>query len=229
MRVIDSLKIYYVYGLMAIAAVSTGLLVFHSLILTFILFHVVTCLGVPVVHGWWEQRLRKNWQDLANYHVINRRDCLIEGVGSGFVLMIGVLSGFYYMIQTGVSVPWIRTNLEEWGLTYEWLWVFAIYMSVGNSFFEELLWRGFTLERLGRLLSVQGAVMLSSLFYTSYHVILGTVLFGWSWGLLVATLAWVIGCYWAYLRLKYQSLAGPWMSHLLVDVGIMASLIYWIY
>lgn len=229
MQTREFLHIYYIYGLVAIVAIFLGLLVFHSIIITFILFHVVTCLGIPVFHGLWEHRLRENWQELTNTQVKRGRPDLIEGMGSGMILMVGTLSGFYLMIQAGVSVDWIHYVLADWGLTRELLWPVAIYMVVGNSFFEELLWRGFTLERLGRQMTIRTAVMLSSLFYASYHVILGTVLFGWGWGLLFAGLAWILGCYWAYLRLKYHSLSAAWMSHLLVDVGIMGALFYWVY
>lgn len=224
----SSLLIYIVYAVIALMAVYTGLFVYHSLLLTFVLFHLVTCLGIPIVHGLWERRLKQNLLELGVKRPQLLKYSLVAGIGSGAVLMLGVLAGFYLLLEAGVDPVWIRSVLVRWGLTPGWLWIFVIYMIVGNSFFEELMWRGFIYERLQRILLPILANLLSSFFYSSYHVLLGVVLFGWRWGLLIAGLAWLMGIFWTILVRQYGSLMSAWLSHLLVDAGIMISLIHWV-
>lgn len=223
-----SLLIYYMYALIAFLAVYVGLFVYRSLLVTFVLFHLFTCLGIPIFHGIWERRLKQNLMDLGVRHPSQLKHSLVAGIGSGMVLMFGVIAGFYLLLQSGVDPDWIRSVLTEWGLTTDWLWLFVLYMIVGNSFFEELIWRGFVFERLQRIISLRLARGLSSLFYASYHVLLGVVLFGWKWGIIVAVLAWALGVFWSILVKQYGSLLSAWLSHLMVDVGIMVSLIHWI-
>ncbi|MGD8190083.1 CPBP family intramembrane glutamic endopeptidase [Brevibacillus ginsengisoli] len=223
-----TLLIYFGYGLLAFLAVYCGLFVFRSLIVTFVLFHLLVCFGIPIFHGIWEGRLKTNLRDLGVSRPELLKDSLVAGIGSGAVLMFGVIAGFYLILQAGVDPNWIRLVLIQWGLTRNWFWIFVMYMIIGNSFMEELMWRGFLLERLQRIVSLTGARAISSFFYASYHVLVGVVLFGWKWGFIVALLAWVLGMFWSLLVGRYASLLSSWLSHMMVDVGIMISLIHWI-
>lgn len=223
-----SLLMYTLHAIIALVAIYIGLFIFYSLLVTFVLFHLITCVGIPLIHGSWEGNLKEKWRQLFSIRSGCLKHAIIAGVGSGSVLMLGVIAGFYMLLEAGVDPGRIHLILLSWGLTPDWLWIFILYMIFGNSFFEELLWRGFSFERLQRLVSLKWASMISSLYYSSYHVLLGVVLFGWKWGLLVAGLAWLLGNFWSFLVRQYHSLLSAWISHLLVDIGIMAGLIMWI-
>ncbi len=223
-----SLLLYVTYAMMAVLAIYYSLFVRHSIMIAFIAFHLVTCLGIPVIHGLMEGRLKVNWQAIAIKRPVRMLQAVAAGIGSGIILFAGVMAGFYLLLQTGVQPAWIRQVLASWGLTEDWLWLFVIYMTVGNSFFEELLWRGFMLPRLCRYVPWRRAVLLSSFFFCSYHLLIGVALFGWKWGIIVALLAWGIGCFWAVLTRAYQGMLAAWLSHLLVDLGLMVSLLNWV-
>lgn len=58
----------------------------------------------------------------------------------------------------------VKYTLNDWGVTPDWLLPFSLYLVVVNSLLEELLWRGFVLERLLDALARPVAVLISGFF-----------------------------------------------------------------
>jgi membrane protease YdiL (CAAX protease family) len=101
--------------------------------------------------------------------------------------------------------------------------VVAIFYALLHSLLEEYYWRWFLFGRLRRRLPAAAAVVLSSLAFTAHHVlVLGQLLGGYgplTWlGSLCVTAA---GALWAWSYHRSNSLYGPWLSHGLVDAGLM--------
>ena len=100
--------------------------------------------------------------------------------------------------------------------------VLASFYSLAHSGLEEYYWRWFVYGNLRRLVPWKAAVPISSLGFMCHHVILLAVYFGpraaatWAFSLAVAA----GGAFWAWSYQRTGSLAGPWLSHLLVDAGI---------
>lgn len=100
----------------------------------------------------------------------------------------------------------------------------ALFYSVAHSFLEEYYWRWFVFGRLRLWLAWGPAVTCASLAFMAHHVVVLGVYFGWGspWAYLFSLGVAVGGGVWAWLYERSGSLAGPWLSHLLVDAGIFA-------
>ena len=67
-------------------------------------------------------------------------------------------------------------------------------------------------------------MLISSLGFMAHHVIVLGFYFGWHspWVYLLSLAVAIGGAFWAWLYDRTGSLAGPWLSHMLVDAGIFA-------
>ncbi|NGQ93793.1 CPBP family intramembrane metalloprotease [Brevibacillus sp. SYP-B805] len=222
-----SVLLFVCYGFCATLALVYGLLVRQSLLATFVVFHVAVLLGIPLAHGWREGDIRRHWRE-AWTGLRGGTAGLAIGAASGVLLGALAMGGLWLLIRAGIQPERVRAILVHWGLTEQGKWLFAGYMIVVNSFLEELMWRGFVLQRLTDVLPRVQAMLLSSFFFALYHLILGTVLFGWRWGLLATVLVFWTGLFWAWMKHRYPSVYPTWISHLVADVGIMVALFLWI-
>lgn len=100
----------------------------------------------------------------------------------------------------------------------------SVFYSVAHSLLEEYYWRWFVFARLEDSLPLWGAVAISSLGFMAHHVVLLGVYFGWRSPATYVFSAGVAvgGAFWAWLLSDSGSLAGPWLSHLLIDAAIFA-------
>jgi uncharacterized protein len=101
----------------------------------------------------------------------------------------------------------------------------AALLSVAHSLFEEYYWRWFALGELSRHLGDRRALLVASLAFAAHHwIVLDCFLAGahrWSATLPLTLVVAAGGAVWGWLYLRYRSLLGPWMSHLLVDAALM--------
>lgn len=139
-----------------------------------------------------------------------------------FLLYFGLLRGTAVF---GDSPEKIRDFLARYGsATTGGFLVFALFISVPHSLFEEYYWRWFVFGGLRRHVPVAAAVAISGLAFMAHHVvILGFYLPGRFWTAAVpfSLCTAAGGMVWAWLYQRTDSLYGPWVSHLLVDLAIM--------
>jgi membrane protease YdiL (CAAX protease family) len=99
----------------------------------------------------------------------------------------------------------------------------AVFYSVFHSLLEEYYWRWFVFGHLRRSLPVAAAAVLSSLAFMAHHVLVVGELAGAydarTW--LLASTVGAGGLVWAWLYHRSRSLAGPWISHALVDAALL--------
>ncbi len=217
------------YGFLASISIYYGLVERQSLFVTFVSFHVVVCLVVPLFHGYWEGYLTEHWRNAWGDDLFHQAEGLFFGFLTGTVLFLAILIGSWLLLTTEVNALWIRRVLMHWGLTSDWIGLFVLYITVINSLLEELLWRGFVLERLLPSMSRVRAVLLSSFFYSLYHLILASILFGVKWGLIITGLVFIVGNIWGWLKLHYHGVYATWVSHLLADLGLMVVLVTFVF
>ena len=91
-----------------------------------------------------------------------------------------------------------------------------------HSFLEEYYWRWFVFGRLRRLIPWTRAALVSSLAFMAHHVPVLAWYFGWtSWATWLFSLSVALGgMVWCWIYQRSGSLAGPWLSHLLIDAAI---------
>ncbi|WP_126426093.1 CPBP family intramembrane glutamic endopeptidase [Brevibacillus marinus] len=216
------------YGLAASLVVYYGLLWRQSIVETLWWFHLGVCIGIPSVHRLLETRQNEHQRMMPRTASPRQAEALFVGLVSGVPLFAASLAGISLIFASGVDPAHIRATLGRWGLAPEWVGLFGLYLIVVNSFLEEFLWRGFLLKRLttwGR----RQAILLNSLFFALYHLLIAAALFGQQWGWPIAGAVFLAGVFWSLLKLEYGKLYVPWLSHLTTDIALTVALVNWIY
>ena len=102
----------------------------------------------------------------------------------------------------------------------------TLFVSVVHSFLEEYYWRWFVFDRMRTYCGGSLAVVLSSVAFTGHHVIVLHAFIGpgpYWWVTVVLSIGVALGGgLWAWLYARNGTLFSPWLSHTLVDLGIMA-------
>ena len=136
-------------------------------------------------------------------------------VGTGLLAYYGLLKDSTYLENAPALVT---AKVAEMGLTTPMMYIlFALFLAVPHSLLEEYYWRWFVFGQTKRVTGANTAIIMS------HHVIVIHQFLDNGWGvtlffsLCVAT----GGVLWAWLYNRYRTLYGPWVSHLLVDLGIM--------
>ena len=97
---------------------------------------------------------------------------------------------------------------------------FAIFISLGHSLLEEYYWRWYVYGRLRKLVGPTTAYLGAGLAFAAHHyVVLGCFFPIWLAAILGTTVA-LGGGLWCWMFGRQQSLAGCWVSHILVDGAI---------
>ena len=118
------------------------------------------------------------------------------------------------------SAAEIREKVIDLGVLDHYI-LFAAFLSVLHSFIEEYYWRWFVFGGLDRLLGRWAALLLAALAFASHHYVVLSQFFGLPLVLLFGTCVGVGGAIWSLLYRRQGTLAGAWISHLLVDAAIM--------
>jgi len=189
--------------------------------------------ALPLV--WWLS-LRAQQQPAASPTEVRIRDStaaerragVFLGVAIGLVVTLATLALYYgalrHSIYLEAAAPQIQGKLLDMGVrTPAAYLMLAVFLSAIHSLLEEYYWRWFVFRRLQTFTSWPTALALSSGAFTAHHVVVLAVYFGSHWeATLFFSLAVAVGGgLWAWLYRRSGSLAGPWISHMLVDAAIM--------
>ncbi|WP_232698436.1 CPBP family intramembrane glutamic endopeptidase [Brevibacillus daliensis] len=219
--------VYLSYSGLATCSIYYGLIEKKNIFITFVCFHLICCLGIPVWHAWRHGNLRRKWTSAWKISIHTFLG-VSWGLLSGISMMAVIFGGFFWMKSRGLNLHEMALILGQWGITTQGKWLFAFYMTVINSFFEEIFWRGFILDRLLKYLSTFSAILISSFFYSLYHFLIGAILFGVWWGFWATLAVFVAGLFWGWLKQIYKSIYPIWISHGLADFALMWILVIFI-
>jgi len=173
------------------------------------------------------------WLWVAGREYLRWPDRPLRGVGIGLVfggLVALVMFGAYFFVLKpagffeAARAP-ILQKVQDMGVASP---VPFIMLGIGyalvHSLLEEYYWRWFVFARLRGFTSFKWAVLISAAGFMAHHVIIVGVYFGYlsiaTW--LLALGVGIGGMVWAWLYELTRSLAGPWVSHLLIDAAIFA-------
>ena len=201
-------------------AVAIGLLVLKNAFLTFLLFHGLVCLGIPIIDLVVLKRLKPTGVR-ESLGLVHHRDSLRVGVYSGIAFLVAIVVFFYILQDSLIREAEIQLLLHSWEIQKEHVFVLLVLMILANSMLEEIYWRGYILGRLQTHLKTAPAVILSSLFYASYHLITTANLFSMQVGILFTSVIFCAGVFWGMIRARSGSLYGSIASHLLADAAVM--------
>lgn len=153
---------------------------------------------------------------------------LQAGAGLGLAVVAAMFVLYYGYLRASsafASVPaMVASQMADFGVSsLAGFLLLAVFISLVHSLAEEYYWRWFVFGQLEESLPLAAAIAISSLGFMSHHVlVVGKFLSGygaytWFFSLCVAT----GGALWAWLYHRTRSLYGPWLSHFLVDAGLM--------
>lgn len=179
--------------------------------------------GFPIVLVWMTAR-----------HLIRierpHSDGIWLGLGFGAFVSLGIFL-LYFAVLRGTDVFGETPNkvndiLRQVNLDSRLgFLLFAAFISIPHSFLEEYYWRWFVFGWLSRYLPLSIAIVVSSLAFMAHHVIvLAVYLPGYFW---LAAVPFSLctaagGGVWAWMYHRYKTLYPIWVSHLLVDLALMA-------
>jgi membrane protease YdiL (CAAX protease family) len=142
------------------------------------------------------------------------------GWGLGIVtLMLGLMvTPLGDIIRAGADN--IQTKVEGMGVLDHFVW-FALFLSVIHSLIEEVYWRRFVAGNLLHLVSPWKAHLLAGIGFSAHHIVVVSQFFPLGMAFFLGSCVGIGGVLWSVLMVKQRSLLGAWMSHMVVDIGIM--------
>ena len=140
--------------------------------------------------------------------------------GLGVVGLMGLLMQTPFGDTVQASSGQIRGKAEELGFL-KYYWPFAIFLSFAHSLLEEFYWRWFVFGRLRHLVKPIPAHLFAGVAFAAHHVVVTTQFFPLGVGFLIGSLVGVGGVIFSVLYERQGTLMGAWVSHLVIDLGIM--------
>ena len=150
------------------------------------------------------------------------RQVVLEGLALGFVilvLMLGLMqTPLGEIVQDGAAR--IRTRVEGMGVLDHFL-AFALFLSIVHSLIEEVYWRWFVYGNLRLLTRPWISHLAAALAFSAHHIVVLSQFFPVGMAIFLGLCVGVGGALWSFLCSRHQSLLGAWISHMIVDLGIM--------
>jgi membrane protease YdiL (CAAX protease family) len=158
-----------------------------------------------------------------------------DGLFLGVLFALAVNAAMFALYYVGlrqtplmeVAARQILEKLREFGIaTPAGFVAFGCFVALAHSFFEEYYFRWFIFGLLRRHLRLPAAVARSSLAFMAHHVVVLAVYFPGAVQFVTVVLPFALcvaagGAAWAWLYDRSRSLYAPWLSHLLIDAGVM--------
>jgi len=150
----------------------------------------------------------------------------IRAVPVGVLLGLVIVGAMFAALQTPLgsvveaAAEPLKSKAQELGFL-NYFWPFALFLSLVNSLLEEYYWRWFVFGRLRRVVRTTLAHVLAGAAFASHHVIMLSQFFPLQWALVLGGFVGLGGVIWSLLYDRQETLAGTWVCHLAVDLGIM--------
>ncbi len=152
---------------------------------------------------------------------------LLTGVGIAAVI-VGVYVGLFRGSEALSAMPeLLSAKVDAFGIGEPLRFIgFAIFLSLVHSFLEEYYWRWYVFGELRRFVGSLTAAVISSLAFMAHHVIVVNAYIPaehfWTTTMPFSLAVALGGFIWCRLYVRSRSLMGPWVSHILADVAVMA-------
>lgn len=172
---------------------------------------------------WWRRRGAERPRFLAkedrSRHLKSLPLGAATGIGIGaFILMFAASPlGAGLLAEAG---PKIGAKVDALGIRDAY-WLFAAFLAVAHSGIEEYFWRWFVFGNLRRLLPAAGSLALAAAAFASHHVVVLAQFFPLAWAFALGAGVGIGGALWSWMYARQNSLAGAWLSHMLIDVAIL--------
>ena len=151
------------------------------------------------------------------------------GFLSGTVFLAAIYGGITLLKDSVFNINELKLVLAEWNFTGSLVFWLVIFLIVVNPLLEEFYWREFMYKCLIEKMSVSQTMVITSFFYSLYHLVSLIFIFKFPFNLIAVLPVFIAGMIWAYLRYKFKSITASIISHSLADLGIMLVYLNYIY
>jgi len=197
-----------------------GLHVMSSVPATFLLFYG-WLFSVPAVEMFVIKR--STWKDASRQMglVFNRRN-LYHGLFTGLLFFLTIILAGCFFHSFLFDQNDLQALLIQWDFSGNLVVWLILVLLIINPFLEEIYWRSYIGRKLEGKRTKRTIILLTSLFYSLYHLLSIIPLFSWPYNIMMVIPVWIAGMIWGFMRYKSNSLVGSIISHILADAGIMA-------
>ncbi|MCI2256647.1 CPBP family intramembrane metalloprotease [Domibacillus sp. PGB-M46] len=190
-----------------------GLQLLESVAVTFVLFYS-WLLAVPLIDKAFPKEI-----------VQVTKQAVILGFGSGLLFFLFVFGGLKWLHTYLLDIGELRTLLLKWGFSGPGEIGLVLVLLLANPILEEWYWRGYIYEKLRANGKAVYTILMTASFYTLYHLLSVIPMFQGISSVAAILPVLIAGIFWGYTREKTGSIIAAVISHVLGDLGIVAS--YW--
>ena len=150
-----------------------------------------------------------------------KQTSLLPGLTAGLLMAGIIILGYYVLLRSLLNPAPLITKVSSLNLL-EYYWIFALFISLWNSMFEEYYWRLFLLVELAghtenkALLCTAGGIL-----FGLHHIIVLLPIFEPPVVAAGAAGTMIAGGIWTWMRLYGYSIFDCYISHVLADLSIM--------
>ncbi|MEQ1839546.1 MAG: CPBP family intramembrane glutamic endopeptidase [Verrucomicrobiales bacterium] len=139
-------------------------------------------------------------------------------------LTVGLLFALIHFTPLGKVLAANETNIAgriaDLGMAEHFV-AFALFLSFIHAAMEEFYWRWFAFGQAKQLMPVGLAHLAAAVGVASHHVVILSQFFPLGWALVFGACVALGGAFWSWQANRYNSLIGPWFSHMIIDLGLM--------
>lgn len=174
---------------------------------------VLFSISILLVHHFAKQKVTY----LSPRGIDKKRRKISVGIGLGafFILMVA-----YFILRSFIDFSIIESDLAQKNITKESFLIIGLYITFGNSFLEELYFRGFIFKNLQQS-NKKFAYLYSSLLFSIYHTAIFLTWFNPALFLLALIGLFVIGLVFCWLNEHSTNIYNSWFVHVLADTAII--------
>jgi membrane protease YdiL (CAAX protease family) len=152
-----------------------------------------------------------------------KKQAILWGIGSG--LAVSALGAGLMLTPVGDmvrdSASAVTARAEGLGFIEHYL-LFAVFISLLHSGLEEFYWRWFVYGQLRERVKPRWAHPLAAISFAAHHLVVTLQFFPAPLAVFLALCVAIGGLIWSWMYEKHGGLLGCWVSHLCVDVLLMA-------
>lgn len=162
-------------------------------------------------------------QPLQKFNPPHHRQSIIKGLLFGILASLLIMA-VYFSFQDYFNQfqPQLIVQASSLKILRHYA-LFALFLSVFHSLFEEYYWRWFIFRALQTKYSFRTSAFISSAAFASHHFIITSQFFPVHLAALFTIAVMCGGWFWSYLYAKNGSLIGPWISHICIDIAILTA------
>jgi membrane protease YdiL (CAAX protease family) len=182
-------------------------------------------LVIPLIF-WWAF-MRQQPDPFLRFRLLpatQRMRTALQGVGIGLIAAIIIFIAYLFSADYLTSLaPQLQEKAAQLGLnTLPKFIVFSLFLSLIHSLLEEYYWRWFAFAALHRITPTKIAHTVAAMAFAAHHFVILYFMFSVPVMLIFGLPIIAMAVFWSYSFEKTGNLLIAWISHIIIDLIIMA-------